>query len=438
MPEPRRMHLVAYLLAGPTAHHHGAWRHPEADLAVFTPQWHEHIARVLEAGKFDSLFFADILGLYDLYGGSFASILRCGGQMGLLDPMPLLAIMSRVTSHIGLGATLSSTFFPPYHLARMLGTLDLLSGGRVAWNVVASHGHLEAQNFGAEQLPPRESRYDYADEVVEAVCRLWESWDADALVLDKRRGMYADPDKVHYVNYQGRWIRTRGPLTVPRSPQGRPVIMQAGSSPRGRDFAARWGELVFTLQHSKADMQAFYRDVKARVVAQGRRPEECVILPSVDPVIGETDAIARERQAYVNELVQTEAGMAQMSGHIGVDLSRFPPDQPLEDMQLEAGSRGSLDVVLQGTQAQGLTLGEAARRFATSELCPQIVGSPVNVADQLQELFEAEACDGFILTPTLMPGMYEQFCRAVVPELQRRGLFRSEYSGTTLRGHLQD
>jgi len=432
------MHLVAYLLAGPTAHHHGAWRHPEADLAVFTPQWHEHIARVLEAGKFDSLFFADILGLYDLYGGSFASILRCGGQMGLLDPMPLLAIMSRVTSHIGLGTTLSSTFFPPYHLARALGTLDLLSGGRVAWNVVASHGHLEAQNFGAEQLPPRESRYDYADEVVEAVCRLWASWDADALVLDKQRGMYADPDKVHYVNYQGRWIRTRGPLTVPRSPQGRPVIMQAGSSPRGRDFAARWAELVFTLQHSRADMQAFYRDVKARVVAQGRRPEECVILPSVDPIIGETDAIARERQAYVNELVQTEAGMAQMSGHIGVDLSRFPSDQPLEDMKLEAGSRGSLDVVLQGTQAQGLTLGEAARRFATSELCPQIVGSPANVADQLQELFEAEACDGFILTPTLMPGMYEQFCRAVVPELQRRGLFRSEYSATTLRGHLQD
>ena len=195
-----------------------------------------------------------------------------------------------------------------------------------------------------DQLPPRDSRYDFADEVVEAVCRLWESWDADALVLDKQRGIYADPDKVHYVNYQGRWIKTRGPLTVPRSPQGRPVIMQAGSSPRGRDFAARWGELVFTLQHSKSDMQAFYRDVKARVVAQGRAPEDCVILPSVDPIIGETDSIARERQAYVNELVQTEAGMAQMSGHIGVDLSRFPPDQPLADMQLEAGSRGSFDV----------------------------------------------------------------------------------------------
>ena len=178
--------------------------------------------------------------------------------------------------------------------------------------------------------------------------------------------------------------------------------------------------------------------MKSRVAAQGRAPEDCLILPSIDVIIGETDAIARERQAYVNELVQTEAGMAQMSGHIGVDLSRFPPDQPLADMAIEAGSRGSLDVILQGTEAQGLTLGEAARRFATSELCPQIVGSPETVADQLQDLFEAHACDGFILTPTLMPGMFEQFVRAVVPVLQARGLFRRDYAGTTLREHLRD
>jgi alkanesulfonate monooxygenase SsuD/methylene tetrahydromethanopterin reductase-like flavin-dependent oxidoreductase (luciferase family) len=195
---------------------------------------------------------------------------------------------------------------------------------------------------------------------------------------------------------------------------------------------------VFTLQHDKAGMQAFYRDLKARVVAHGRPPEECLILPSVDVIIGETDAIARERQAYVNDLVQPEVGMALMSGHIGVDLSRFPIDQPLADIELEAGSRGSLDVILQGTKAQGLTLGEAARRFATSELCPQIVGSPSTVADQLQDLFDAQACDGFILTPTLMPGMFEQFVRAVVPVLQERGLFRRDYAGTTLREHLRD
>jgi FMN-dependent oxidoreductase (nitrilotriacetate monooxygenase family) len=434
----RRMHLVGFLLAGPTAHHHGAWRHPEADNGFLTPEWHEHIARVLEHGRFDSLFFADILGLYDLYGGSFATILGRGGQMGLLDPIPLLSIMARVTRHIGLGATLSTTFFPPYHLARALGTLDLMSGGRVAWNVVASHSRLEAMNFGIDELPSRDARYDVAEDVVQAVCALWKSWDADALVLDKERGVFADPAKVHYVNYEGPWVKTRGPLTVPRSPQGRPVIMQAGSSPRGRDFAARWGELVFTLQHDKSDMQAFYRDMKARVAAAGRAPEDCKILPSVDPIIGETDAIAHERQTFLNDLVVAELGMAQMSGHIGADLSRFPPDQPLQDMHIEDGSRGSFDVILQGTAAQGLTLGEAARRFATSELCPQIVGSPASVADQLQDLFENEACDGFILTPTLMPGMYETFVRAVVPLLQARGLFRTEYAGSTLRENLRD
>ena len=434
----RKMHLVAFLLAGPTAHHHGAWRHPEADLGMFTPQYYEHIARVLEAGKFDSLFFADILGLHDLYGGNFDTLLRHGGQMGMLDPIPLLSIMARATSHIGLGATLSSTFYAPYFLARSLGTLDLMSGGRVAWNVVASHAHLEAQNFGVDELPARDSRYDFADEVVEAVCRLWESWDEDALSLDKQSGQFADPKKVHYVNYQGRWIKTRGPLTVPRSPQGRPVIMQAGSSSRGRDFAAKWGELVFTLQHSKSDMQAFYQDLKARVVAQGRAPQECLILPSIDVIVGETDAIARQRADYVNSLVQTEAGLAVVSAHIGVDLSGHSPDEKISDMEIEAGSRGSFDVILQGTQAEGLTLGEAARRFATSELCPQIVGSPETVADQLQDLFESHACDGFIFTPTLMPGMFEQLTRAVVPILQARGLFRKDYAGTTLREHLKD
>jgi len=214
--------------------------------------------------------------------------------------------------------------------------------------------------------------------------------------------------------------------------------MQAGSSPRGRDFAARWGELVFTLQHSKADMQAFYQDLQARVVAQGRAVRDCLILPSIDVIVGETDAIAREQQAYVNELVQTEVGLAQMSGHIGLDLSCYPADQKLTDMRMEAGSRGSLDVILQGTEAQGLTLGDAARRFATSELCPQIVGSPETIADRLQDLFESHACDGFILTPTLMPGMFEQFVRAVVPVLQARGLFRRDYAGTTLREHLRE
>ena len=434
----KQMHLVAFLMTGPTCHHHGAWRHPESALHdLLDPSRYEHIARVLEAGKFDSLFFADILGLYDLYGRSFDTMARRGGQLCLLDPAVLLPVMARVTRRIGLGLTYSSTFNHPYQIARMLGTLDHLSAGRAAWNVVASTSTLEARNFGMDEMPGRAQRYDRADEVLEACFALWDSWEEGALLLDKASGAFADPAKIHYVDYHGQWIRTRGPLTTPRSPQGRPVIMQAGSSPRGRDFGARWGEIIFTLQHRKSDMQEFYTDFKSRMATAGRAPEECVILPSIDVVIGETASIARERAEYVNSLVDTQLGMAQISGHIGVDLSQFDPDQPLSDIAMEEGSRGSFEVILQGTRAEGLTLGEAARRFATSELCPQLVGTAEMIADQLADLFEDHACDGFVLTPTTFPGMYEQFCRSVVPVLQKRGLFRTEYTGATLREHLR-
>ena len=439
MPTPRRMHLVAFLMTGPTCHHHGAWRHPDSAVDdLLSPARYEHIARVLEAGKFDSLFFADILGLYDLYDGRFDTMVGRGGQVCLLDPAVVLPMMARVTSRIGLGLTYSSTFNHPYQIARMLASLDHLSAGRVAWNVVASTSTLEARNFGMDAMPGRAQRYDRADEVLEACFALWDSWEDGALVLDKQRGVFADPAKIHYADYAGQWIRTRGPLTTPRSPQGHPVIMQAGSSDRGREFGARWGEVIFTLQHQKADMQAFYADFKARMAAQGRPPEACVVLPSIDVVLGETESIAHERAEYVNSLVDTQLGMALISGHIGLDLSKLDPDQPLADVALEEGSRGSFDVILQGTAAEDLPLGQAARRFATSELCPQIVGTPERVADILTDLFQDGACDGFVLTPTTFPGMYEQFCRSVVPLLQRRGVFRTEYAGTTLRDHLRD
>jgi FMN-dependent oxidoreductase (nitrilotriacetate monooxygenase family) len=438
MGKPRKMRLVAFLKTGPTAHHHGMWRHPETDNDFLDPAWYEHVARVLEKGRFDCLFFADTLGLFDNYRGNFEAILRGGGQMGFLDPLPVLAVMSRVTQHIGLGATLSTTFHNPYQIARTLGTLDVLSKGRMAWNVVSSISNLEARNFGQDELPPRNVRYDRADEVMEACFKLWESWEPDALIVDKESGIFADPSKVHYVDYAGKWIKTRGPLTVPRSPQGHPVIMQAGASDRGRDFAARWSEMIFTLQHSKADMQTFYADIKQRVAKFGRPLEDCSVLPSVDPIIGETESIAREKQAYINEMVDPEVALALVSTHIGVDLSKYPIDQPLQDIEIEQGARGSFEVILQGTKAHGLTLGEAAKRFATSELAPQIVGTPKSVADQLQDYFESQACDGFILTPTVFPGTWEQFARSVVPELQKRGVFRTDYTGRTLREHLHD
>jgi FMN-dependent oxidoreductase (nitrilotriacetate monooxygenase family) len=336
-----------------------------------------------------------------------------------------------------LGVTVSTSFEKPFQLAPSLGTLDTLSRGRIAWNVVTTSGNAAARNFGVKDHLDRNTRYDQADEVLEACVALWESWEDGALVLDKASGRSADPSKVNYVNYDGQWVNSRGPLAMPRSPQGRPVIMPAGSSPRRRDFAARWAEVIFTLQHAKPGMQAFCADVAERMDKYGRPANECAILTWVDPIIGETRWIAREKQEYINGLVDPELGIALISAHTGVDLSRYPQDQKLADMDIKQGSRWSFDVILQGTRAGGPTLGEAAERFAVSELCPQIVGTPTHVADQLQDLFESDACDEFVSTPTVFPGTFEQFTQVVVPKLQRRGIFRTDYERATLRENLR-
>ncbi|ASW04146.1 LLM class flavin-dependent oxidoreductase (plasmid) [Paraburkholderia aromaticivorans] len=421
------MHLIAFLMTGPTSHHHGMWRHPESENSFLDAERWRTLARTLERGKFDAFFFADALAFYN------PTIMERGGQMSLLDPVPLIAMMAQATRHIGLGVTLSTSFFTPFGIARSLGSMDVLSGGRIAWNVVTSVSDREAQQFGMASLLPRNERYERADEVVRICMDLWESWSDGALVIDKASGVFIDPQKLMSTSVHGKYVGANGIFPVPPSPQRHPVIMQAGSSPRGRDFAAKWSELVFTLQHSLGDMQVFYEDMKQRVASVGRAREDCCILTSVDPIIGETESIAREKQAFINDLVDPDLGIALASAHTGIDLTRYPKDQPIEDIQVEEGSRGSFDVILQGSKRGGLTLEQAAKHFATSELCPQIVGTAETVADQLQAMFEAKGCDGFILTPTEMPGSFETFTRSVVPILQKRGVFRTEYPGTTLR-----
>jgi FMN-dependent oxidoreductase (nitrilotriacetate monooxygenase family) len=432
------MHLIGYLIAGPTWHNNGSWKHPESDahLALEASRY-ERIAEILEAGKFDALFFVDVLTLFDTYQNSFAAQVRGAGQMWFLDPIMLLAAIARKTRHIGLAATLSTAFYHPFHIARAFATLDHMSHGRAAWNVVTSANSREAQNFGMDKLMDRNSRYDHADEVVEACDALWHSWEPDAIVHDRTRGIYADPTKIHYVGYEGRWVRTRGPLPTPRSPQGRPVIMQAGSSERGRQFAARWAEVIFTLQHTKPTMQTFYNDIKGRMEKLGRPPEECVITPAVDIILGETESIARERSEYLNSLVSAEVGVCDISNALGVDLAAYPMDQPIEEMEMNEGARGVLDIVLQGSRAAGLTLRDAGYRYGVSQLTPALIGTPETVADQLQDMFEARCCDGFVICPSISPGSYMQFVQTVVPELQRRGIYRRKYQGRTLRENLR-
>jgi len=428
-----RMHLVAYLKTGPTANHPGAWRHPEAPIHdVFTPERYEHIARVLEAACFDACFYADTFGLPDIHGGNFDAYLKYGGQITYLDPLMILPLMARVTKHLGLGATLSTTFSTPYYLARTFASLDLLTNGRAAWNVVTSATNLEARNFGLDGIPAKDLRYDRADEVLAACNALWECWDADAFVGDKAAGIYIDPAKVRYADFEGQYVRTRGPLAMPRSPQTRPVFLQAGSSERGREFAARWAEMIFCTPHSKPDALAFHDDIKSRMARHGRAPEDCKVLPSFAVVVGETESIAQERYGYLQSLIDPEAQLMLNSSLLGADLSKARTPEAMVAAQGNQGITGSVDRVLQVMRDDGISFSEAA-----SKPRGLLVGTPSTIADTLEDWFTSQACDGFIIWPTVFPRMFEEFCHLVVPELQRRGLFRTAYQGATLRDNLR-
>ncbi len=432
MTQPRQMHLVAYLKTGPTAMHVGAWRHPDATLHdILEPSRYEHIARVLEAGFFDGCFFADLFGLYDIHKGGFDTYIGKGGQISFLDPLMVLPLMARATTHLGIGTTLSTTFHNPYNLARMLASLDILSKGRLAWNVVTSATDLEAQNFGIDHIPPKDLRYDQADDFLQACFALWDCWQDGVLVLDKERNVFGDPTRMKYANYEGPFFRTRGPLSIPRSPQGRPVIMQAGASDRGRDFAARWAEAIFSAQRGKENMVAFYEDIKTRMEARGRRREDCAILQGLTVVMGETESIAREKADYLNSLIDPELQLASSSSGLAVDLSRIKSEAEMVAAQGNQGMKGSHDGINQIMQQEGVTFDKAIARNRGL-----FAGTPSQVADHMQDLFESGACDGFVVAQLVFPATLEQFCTSVVPELQRRGIFRKSYTGRTLRENL--
>ena len=428
----RKMHLVAYLKTGPTATYASAWRHPAAPLHdVWDPERYEHLARTLEAARFDAGFFADGLGLPDIYKNSLADYIGRGGQTSLIDPMTVLPLMARVTTRLGLGSTLSTTFNGPYQLARSLGSLDLISKGRAAWNVVTSANDFEARNCGMAGVPPKELRYDRADDVLTACCALWDCWDDDALVLDRASGVFADTSKIRYADHVGPYVSTRGPMSIPRSPQGRPVILQAGSSPRGRAFAARWAEMIFCSLATKADAIAFRTDMLARIEAHGRSPADVAVLPSLSIVLGETESIAREKAAFLDLLIDPELVLASSSTLLGVDLSAVQTAEEAEAAAGHAGVQGSRDRMSQVAKAQGISFAAAVRK-------PRglLAGTPSSIADVMEDWFRSGACDGFVIPPTVFPGAYEEFARMLTPELQRRGLLRTEYAGRTLRENL--
>ena len=432
------MSLIAFMQAGSTSVYAGSWRHPATEHRFLEASYYADLGRLLERGCFDLMFFDDRLAMPGIYGGSVAEAVRYGARPVKLDLSVVLGVVAGATSRIGLGATYSTTYYAPYHVARTFATLDHLSGGRAAWNVVTSVNDNEAQNFGLPQHMSPTERYDRADEFLEAVTGLWDTWDDDALILDRQAGTFADPGKVRELNFHSQNFDVRGPLTVPRSPQGRPVILQAGSSGRGRDFASRWAELIFTGDPGIEVARNHYADQKKRIADVGRNPDEVRICPMAYAVVGESAAHAAEReQMFLNDLVHPMSSLTLLSELMNYDFSMHELDDVVTDELVNSttGIRGLVDNIrahVGGT----VRIRDLANHRATLLQGPRFVGTAPEVANQMEEWFTTGACDGFVLAATHLPGAFEDVVRMVVPELQRRKLFRRAYGGNTLRDNL--
>lgn len=432
--EPRtdEVHLGLFLSAGP--HGVGGWRHPEDDAGWTSAKAYAEIGRIAEAAKFDLIFVADSLAVPRALRDSPDDQIRYGVGVPRLDPIPVLSIISAATEHIGVVATSSTTFGQPYALARTLASLDLLSDGRAGWNIVTSFQDSEAHNFGLDALPPRDERYARAEEFVEVAAQLWDSWGDDAVVFDRASGIYADPDRVDSVDHAGERYRVRGPLSTPRTPQGYPLLVQAGSSPSGRDFAARWADTIFCSHESIDSAIDFYRDVKERAVFYGREADHIKILPSVSPIVAASQESAAEKVAAIRGQVVPEAGLARLSYHIDVDLSQFDLDRPLPQLDVP-GVHGHYREAREITDREGLTLRELGIWYG-SRTEGHLIGDATTIADGIEEWFQRRAADGFMVSAHYLPGALQEFAGEVVPELQRRGLFRRDYTGATLRENL--
>ena len=431
----RAMHLAAFVVAGPVSGCHGGWRHPAADTQLLSASYYTRLGQLLEQGRFDMLFLADILAIPRRYQDRMDSQLQLGALGALrLDPMIVLSLIAGATQHLGLASTISTSYFNPYAVARSLATLDHLSAGRAAWNIVTSFQQAEAANFGLTDQLSRDERYDRAEEFVEVACKLWDSWDDGALRLDAATPQFADPAGVRAIDHQGKWFNVQGPLNVSRPPQGRPVFIQAGASGRGKDFAARWADVIFVTHSSLDSAQAFYTEMKERAARFGRSPDSLRILPGIVPIVGETETIALEQEKLLSALTDPEAGLSTLSYHLDIDLSQFSQDEVLPDLDVP-GVQGHYKEVAELTRRSGIGLRELGHRYGIGPL-RDFVGSADKVADSLQHWFEAGACDGFMIQVPYLPGGLESFVRLVVPRLQDRALFRRDYTGTTLRDHL--
>jgi len=415
-------------------YHMAAWRHPEVP-AGGALDYHYFLANAqkAEAAKFDMIFFADGLGIraQDNPPGSLARDMRNAE----LEPLTLLAAIAARTSHIGLVATASTTYNEPFHVARKYASIDHISGGRAGWNVVTSWSNEEARNFSRDEHLGYEERYERADEFVEVVKKLWDSWEDDAFIRDKHSGVFYDDAKLHTPNHVGKHFQVRGPLNSARTPQGRPLIVQAGASEAGRALAARTADLVYSNSHNLAHAQEYYRDLKGRLATHGRQPGDLLIMPGITPFVGKTRQEAQDKFDQLQELISPISGLASLYNALG-DLSAYDVDGPVPALEPQGSIRSIAENLLTMAHSENLTIRQLYQRVAATYTVRMLIGTAQDVVDQMEEWFCNEAADGFNICPATLPHGIDDMAELVVPELRRRGLFRTEYEGTTLRQNL--
>jgi len=429
---PRQIRLGAFLMQ--TGHHIAGWRHPGAQAdAGQNFRHYVDLARKAEAAKFDAVFLADSVGVRNAHSPSLSRTARAEH----FEPLTLLSALAAVTERIGLIATVSTTYNEPYHVARKFASLDLISAGRAGWNLVTSSGEGEAQNFNLDTHVEHALRYQRAEEFYDVVTGLWDTWEDDAFIRDKQSGEFFDAGKHHALNHKGRHFSVRGPLNVGRSPQGWPVVVQAGASEAGRDLAARTAEVIFVAHQTFEQAREFYGDIKQRARQHGRDPDGIKIMPGIFPIVGRTQEEAEEKFRKLQDLIHPVVGVSLLSNMIGgVDLSSYPVDGPLPPLPETNGGKSRQQLLIDLAQRENLSIRDLYLRIAGARGHQQVVGTPQGIADQLQQWFEEGGADGFNIMSPWLPGGLDDFIEHILPELRRRGLFRTEYQGTTLREHL--
>jgi alkanesulfonate monooxygenase len=414
--------------------HVASWRHPTVNPAdAQRLGYWKNLARICEDGLLDFLFFADANRVQYLRN---PNAMRQVAATPFFEPLTLLAALAGATKHLGLVATMSTTYSQPYHVARLFASLDHLSDGRASWNVVTSSSSEEAPNFQSGTHMAHDDRYARAKEFLQIVSGLWDSWEDDAFLFDKASGIYLNDAKMHYLNYQSERFSVRGPLNLPRSPQGRPVIFQAGSSDIGREFGAEMADALFTAQEDIGRARVFCADVKRRAAKYGRGPDDIVIFAGVGPVVGRTVAEAEDKFASLQSNISPEVALQLLSEVLGVDVTKMPPNEMVTDLPPSDGMQSRRDLLLAKAIDNKMTLLDLSLFVAAGRGHRHVVGTPETIADDFQEWYETDATDGFLLAPLYLPQGMQDFVRLVIPELQRRGIYRVKYEGSTLRENL--